>query len=82
MVRLGISQQDVRTEVMETQNKRKALINSTRKEKIKDLKGTLSLNKIAHNLMKIMIVKKKPMRKYCLWPITLKNRYQTKNKKG
>lgn len=82
MVRLGISQQNVRTEVMETQNKRKALRNSTSKARIKDSKGTFSLKKISHHLMKTMIVKKKPMREYCLWPSTINKRYQTTKKKG
>ena len=66
---------------MATQKERKALRNSTSKEKIKDPKGTFSLNKIAHHPMKTMIVKKKPMREYCLWPSTISKRYQTMKKK-
>ena len=56
-MRLGILQQNVQTKVMATQKERKALIKSTSK----DPKGTFSLKKIAHHLMKTMIVKKKPM---------------------
>ena len=82
MVRLGISQQNVRTEVMETQNERKALRNSTSKKKGKDSKGTFSIKKIAHHLMKTVIVKKKSMREYCLWPSTINKRYQTTKNKG
>ena len=53
---------------METQNKRKALRNSTIKGKRKDPKGIFSLKKIAPHPMKKVTAKKKPMRKYCLWP--------------
>ena len=63
-MRLGISQQNVQTEVMATQKERKDLRNSTSK----DPKGTFSLKKIAHHPMKIMTAKKKPMREYFLWP--------------
>ena len=67
---------------MATQKERKALINSKSKAKRQDKKGTFSLKNIAHHLMKTMIVKKKPMRKYCLWPSTIKKKYQTMKKKG
>ena len=67
---------------METQKERKALRNSTSKKKGKDPKGTLSLNNIAHHPMKTIIMKKKPMREYCLWPRTINNKYQTMKKKG
>ena len=67
---------------MATQKERKALRNSTSKAKRKDPKGTFSLKKIAHHLMKTVIVKKNPMREYCLWPSTINKRYQTMNKKG
>ena len=66
---------------METQNKRKDLRNSTSKEKIKDLKGNLSLKNIAHHSMKTMTAKKKPMREYFLCPSTINKRYQTTKKK-
>ena len=63
---------------MATQKERKDLRNSTSK----DPKGTFSLKKIAHHLMKTMTAKNKPMREYCLWPSTIKKRYQTMKKKG
>ena len=63
---------------METQKERKAFINSTSK----DPKGTFSLNKIAHHLVKTMTAKKKAMREYYLWPRTINKRYQTTKKKG
>ena len=63
---------------MGTKKERKALRNSTSK----DPNGTFYLNKIAHHPMKTMIVKKKPMREYFLWPSTLNKRYQTIKKKG
>ena len=71
---------------MATQKERKALRNSRRKKKGKDPKGTFSLKKIAHHPMKTMIVKKKPMREYFLWPSTINpstigKRYQTTKKK-
>ena len=77
MVRFGISQQNVRTEVMATQKERKALRNSASK----DPKGTFSLKKIVHHRMKEMTMKKKTMREYCLWPSTINKRYQTTKKK-
>lgn len=49
---------------METQKERKDLRNSSSKERRKDSKVTFCLNKIAHHLMKTVIVKKKPMRMY------------------
>ena len=67
---------------MATQKEIKALRNSTSKEKRKDSKGTFSLKKIAHHPMKKVIAKKKPMRKYFLWPSTINKKYQTMKKKG
>ena len=67
---------------MATQKERKTLRNSTTKKKGKDPKGNLSLMKIAHHPMKTVIVKKKPMREYCLWPRKINKRYQTMKKKG
>jgi len=81
-VRLGISQQNVRTKVMENQKERKALRNSTSKAIIKDSKRTFSLKKIAHHMMKTVTMKKKPMREYCLCPRTINKRYQITKKKG
>ena len=67
---------------MATQKERKALRNSISKEKIKDPKGTFSLNKITPHPMKKVTAKKNPMRKYCLWPSTINKKYQTMKKKG
>ena len=67
---------------MATQKERKALRNSTSKAKRKDPKGNFSLKKIAHHLMKKVIAKKKPIRKYCLWPSTINKKNQTMKKKG
>ena len=67
---------------METQKERKALRNSTSKAKRKDPKGNFSFNKITHHLMKKVTAKKKPMRKYCLWPSTINKRYQSMMNKG
>ncbi len=60
---------------------RKALRNSTRKVRRKDSKGTFSLMKIAHHLMKIVTVKKKLMREYCLWPSIISKRHLMKKEK-
>ena len=67
---------------MATQKEIKAFRNSTSKKKGKDPKGNFSLKKIAHHPMKTVIVKKKPMREYFLWPSTINKRYQTMKKKG
>ena len=67
---------------MANKKERKDLRNSTSKAKRKDLKGTFSLKKIAHHPMKKVTAKKKPMRKYCLWPSTINKKYQTMKKKG
>ena len=67
---------------METQKEIKASRNSTSKEIRKDSKGTFFLNNIAHHLIKIVIVKKNPMREYCLWPSIINKRYQTMKRKG
>ena len=67
---------------METQKERKALRNSTSKGKIKDPKGTFSLKKIAPHPMNKVTAKKKPMRKYRLWPSKKNKKYQTMKKKG
>ena len=67
---------------METQKERKALRNSTSKARKKDSKGTFSLKKIAHHSIKIVAVKKNPMREYCLWRRTINKRYQTMKKMG
>ena len=65
---------------MATQKERKALKNSTRKEKIKDPKGNFSPKKIAPHSMKKVTAKKKPMRKYFLWPRKINKKYQKMKK--
>ena len=76
-MRLAILQQNVQTEVMETQKERNALRNSI----TKDPKGTFSLNKIAHHQMNKVTAKKNPMREYFLWTSTTNKRYQKMKKK-
>ena len=82
MVRLGISQQNVQTEVMATQKERKALRNSTSKKKKKGSKRNFLSKEDSSSSDEDSNSKEEANERVFLWPSIIKKRYRTMKKKG